>query len=719
MSPSEEQPTEESLSVHAELDANIIESSLSSANAETEELSLLLSKAAEMELSEADIPLNPFQSLQSSLSSSLTDHKKSTFTALLLGLLGFKILFGPLFFFTFMFWCSIIFLLTRLQRLNSNYSAAVDADGVLITKKDFFGKDVLKIDWQKLHSAELYVDEEGKFSVLLLKPQANSTGFFKRLLFQDLYNTNNEIELRLSKSLAREQSFAEALKNHCPAEKLSSKVEKTSLADELVSTNASVITYHSSLRIERKLNSILKFSEKYLYLAIAAAMLLQGVKESVYSLILLSTLFIAPLSLRTRIYKLLFSAEGIVIAQRSGRNWVKTRLIPWSAIKQVSHSSRQEKDELVEKIEMILDLSKPETKHLKILKLINPGLFKTNRGQTRLSLDLGSISVDDRRKLLNSIQVNVPSEKIESDIAELLNPTAPSSYTELWLDSLGSQSRQFEGTLVPGLQLRNGSYEIKEFLGAGGQASVYLANNLHAETNKLAETLVLKEFILPSHAGAELSKRSLEHVQREFELMQKLKHENIVKYHDIFVEDHRCYLVLEHADGKSLRKIVEEEGALSEMQIISLARQMAELLTHLHSEAVAVVHRDFTPENLILCADGKLKLIDFNVAQELEEGATRTIVGKHNYLPPEQFRGKAVFQSDIYAMGATLYYLLCAEEAEPISCSHPILKRKTLSPALDRIVAKATEPELQDRYLNAQEVLKDLLELNSDESKPG
>ena len=83
---------------------------------------------------------------------------------------------------------------------------------------------------------------------------------------------------------------------------------------------------------------------------------------------------------------------------------------------------------------------------------------------------------------------------------------------------------------------------------------------------------------------------------------------------DYFVEDHRCYLVLEYIEGDTLRKHVEKQGALEASSVIDLARQMAWMLAFLHEREV--IHRDFTPENLILQKNGKLKLIDFNVARE-------------------------------------------------------------------------------------------------------
>jgi serine/threonine protein kinase len=149
-----------------------------------------------------------------------------------------------------------------------------------------------------------------------------------------------------------------------------------------------------------------------------------------------------------------------------------------------------------------------------------------------------------------------------------------------------------------------------------------------------------------------------------------------------------------------------------------LALQMANILAHLHSQNPPLVHRDFTPENLILDENGILKLIDFNVAQELEEGSTRTIVGKHAYLPPEQFRGKACPQSDIYAYGATLHYLLTGEEPEPISCSHPILINEAILPEFEKIVSQATELELADRTRDAQELIESLKVFKQEESAP-
>jgi serine/threonine protein kinase len=173
---------------------------------------------------------------------------------------------------------------------------------------------------------------------------------------------------------------------------------------------------------------------------------------------------------------------------------------------------------------------------------------------------------------------------------------------------------------------------------------------------------------------------------------------------DYFLEDHRAYLVLEHIDGVSLRDLVQEKGPLSREQILDLSLQMCDVLQYLHSLSPPVVHRDFTPENLIFNRDGRLVLIDFNVAQQREWTTTGTVVGKHAYLPPEQFRGQPCEQSDLYAMGATLFYLCTGNDPEPISCSHPAKHNTSVRSDLDAIVANLTAVELTDRFATITDV---------------
>jgi serine/threonine protein kinase len=106
----------------------------------------------------------------------------------------------------------------------------------------------------------------------------------------------------------------------------------------------------------------------------------------------------------------------------------------------------------------------------------------------------------------------------------------------------------------------------------------------------------------------------------------------------------------------------------------------------------------------------------------MQSNATRTVVGKHAYIPPEQFRGKATPQSDIYAMGATLYFLLTGKEPEPISTAHPAQVLPEISPQLDACVAQATAIDTDVRFKSAAQAraaLDNVPTPRSDAASPG
>ncbi len=144
--------------------------------------------------------------------------------------------------------------------------------------------------------------------------------------------------------------------------------------------------------------------------------------------------------------------------------------------------------------------------------------------------------------------------------------------------------------------------------------------------------------------------------QREAKILQGLNHPYIARVLDHFVENDRHYLMLEHVNGVDLRA-VKEHGQQGERLIMRWALDMALITSYLHSKDPPIIHRDITPDNIVLDRLGSIKLIDFGAANELLGTATGTLVGKQCYIPPEQFRGKATTQSDIYALGCTLYYL--------------------------------------------------------------
>lgn len=277
--------------------------------------------------------------------------------------------------------------------------------------------------------------------------------------------------------------------------------------------------------------------------------------------------------------------------------------------------------------------------------------------------------------------------------------------TNLMLQFDSTRASQLLEPLPPGSIVGGGKYEVTEILAAGGHAVTYKGETTETDKNLPSRTIALKEIVLPVAGGAQIRKRALENVKREAELLQKLDHEQIVSCFDVFSEGHKAYICLEYIDGFSLRKLIAETGPIEEARVLPLAGQMADILGDLHSQSPPLLHRDFTPDNLILKPDGKLVLIDFNVAEQREGFETSTVVGKHSYIPPEQFRGKATVQSDIYALGCTLHWLLTAEDPEPITASHPRQIKEEISSATDDLVARATAPDAQARFKSVAELL--------------
>lgn len=329
-------------------------------------------------------------------------------------------------------------------------------------------------------------------------------------------------------------------------------------------------------------------------------------------------------------------------------------------------------------------------------------VFKLKDGK-KMRMRLGSISsVAGKEEILRAVERWAPELPRSAEVISALQPPCDFSYTELWMEALTAPpKREKLKPLIDGAALRDNQYKVTKMLGVGGQGTAYLADDALS-----GQSVVLKEFLLPVYVDVSARRRALETFEHEARLLKDLSHPNVVKLVDYFVEDHRAYLVLEHIDGKSLRQIVQQEGRLDEEQVRNLARQMCEILTYLHAQSPPVVHRDFTPDNLILRKDGTLKLIDFNVARQSDDvSALSSVVGKPNYLSPEQFRGAPVPASDIYAMGACLYFLLTGADPVAIISSNPGSVRDDLSEQLSDIVQKATQPELVNRFSSASEIL--------------
>lgn len=282
------------------------------------------------------------------------------------------------------------------------------------------------------------------------------------------------------------------------------------------------------------------------------------------------------------------------------------------------------------------------------------------------------------------------------------------SYTTMWEQEL---ERRFASTsfvpLEPGALLQSGRLKLVRQLSFGGLSAVYLCQK---DSKKL---VVLKEAVVPPGANEEIRAKAGELFEREARLLMKLSHPLIVPVLDYFVENGRNYMLLEYINGQDLRQFVKQHGRQSERKVLQWGKQICEILAYLHSQVPPIVHRDVTPDNLVLREDDSLVLIDFGAANEFVGTATGTLVGKQCFIAPEQFRGKAVVQTDLYALGCTLYFLTVGSDPEALSTSHPGESMKSLfgtsasgeriSDEFDRLVADLTAMDLESRIASASE----------------
>lgn len=281
------------------------------------------------------------------------------------------------------------------------------------------------------------------------------------------------------------------------------------------------------------------------------------------------------------------------------------------------------------------------------------------------------------------------------------------SYTRMWEASL---AERFEVTnfvpLESGATLLNNKLTVMMLLTCGGMSSVYLVRDLDGSR------LVLKEMAAPFAEESQSMTKIKEMFLREAALLSRLKHPGIVTVFDSFVERGRNYLLLEFVSGLTLRQHVKMTGVFSQSEVIDIAMQITEILIYLHELTPPVIHRDLTPDNLIISeVERKITLVDFGAANEFIGAMTGTLIGKQCYIPPEQFQGKALPQSDLYALGCTIYYLLTGADPEPITQSSP----SNCSIVLRDLVESLTSQDISLRPSEAKEVLVTLLKLKEGE----
>ena len=253
-----------------------------------------------------------------------------------------------------------------------------------------------------------------------------------------------------------------------------------------------------------------------------------------------------------------------------------------------------------------------------------------------------------------------------------------------------------------------GKYKILSTIGSGGFGTVYLA-----EDTWIDKKVALK---VPHKQGVDFGE-----LLREPRLLATLNHPNIVTILTAEKQENVFFIVMEFVPGETLESIIAKDGAIDLALALDYTCQICNAVDHAHRQGV--LHRDLRPSNVIVSGSGMLKVADFGTSRFLEIAAHgTTVIGSPPYMAPEQFHGKAVFASDIYSLGVTMYQMLTGvlpyDTPTPSDLDRlmrgelltaPRLKNPKIPKALNDIVLKAMAPDILARYQRAGDLLDDVL----------
>lgn len=271
--------------------------------------------------------------------------------------------------------------------------------------------------------------------------------------------------------------------------------------------------------------------------------------------------------------------------------------------------------------------------------------------------------------------------------------------------------------LKKGTLLQGGKYKIEKVLGQGGFGITYLATQINLNRN-----VAIKEFFMKDMCCREEDTNQVYYISsdrnfvdnfknkfiKEAQTISSLNHRNIIRIHDTFEENGTAYYAMEYIDGCSISDILKQQGKLQEDVAIQYIKEVTEALNYIHSKHIN--HLDIKPSNIMVRqVDNSVVLIDFGVAKQYDlltdEGTTSTPVGvSHGYSPLEQYSDGGVQnfspQSDIYALGATLYTMVVGEKpphAVSISQNGSPTIPNTISPNIRNAITAAMKLKRSER----------------------
>ena len=262
--------------------------------------------------------------------------------------------------------------------------------------------------------------------------------------------------------------------------------------------------------------------------------------------------------------------------------------------------------------------------------------------------------------------------------------------------------------------LLDNRYQLVDMIGKGGMAIVYLANDLRTG-HQVAVKILNPDF--------NDDEEFLERFDREAAAASKMSHHNIVNLLDVGNDQGYRYLVMEYVQGKTLKDVIQERGAMPADVAAQVAIRILSALQHAHKNGI--IHRDIKPQNILVHSEGHIKVADFGIAHMADGGALSkndNIMGSVYYFSPEQAKGLEVTSaSDIYSVGIVLYEMLTGHvpfdgdtpvavammqiKNDPVPMTHYV---KDIPVSMTRIVKKAMEKNPDKRYQSAFEMAQDL-----------
>jgi serine/threonine protein kinase/ABC-type branched-subunit amino acid transport system substrate-binding protein len=259
--------------------------------------------------------------------------------------------------------------------------------------------------------------------------------------------------------------------------------------------------------------------------------------------------------------------------------------------------------------------------------------------------------------------------------------------------------------LLPGAQLQHGRYVIEKVLGQGGMGAALLAR----DTRIYNKPVVIKELITESVDPAE-RQEDIRNFEQEVKTLVDLDHPSIPRVTDHFQEGSHYFMVQDYVAGENLQERMERmQQALPEWEVLSYASQLLDILIYLEGHTPPIIHRDIKPANIIIgTTDRRAHLVDFGIARaDVARNARRkqtTALGTPGYAPPEQYQGNADDRSDLYALAATMHYLLTGRDPRnesPFDYPPVRMLNSRLSPDIERVLNRGLALNPDNRYQTA------------------